>query len=214
MYAMTVGERDHAFLDSGNDTKSTDQDDPDVILAASGDREAFSRLYLRNKLYFYSVVNRVEVRRFRVRASEDDILQTAMLSASEQIVKIRGKSEKNFRNFVSAIIRTTAIDVAIENTALIRSVRRETGQVSDNQDGTAEMPHEKAIRTELIRSVNENLDRLPEACAEAVRLTAMEGLSYRRAADRMGVSVRSIRTLVRDAKNSFRRDQKFATYFE
>lgn len=84
--------------------------------------------------------------------------------------------------------------------------RYEKEFLSENPD-KAEEPSEKAEDLEQLRErLKIFVDSLPEKCREIFLLACIEGLKYREVAERLGVSVNTVKTQVKSAYAKLRSD--------
>lgn len=87
--------------------------------------------------------------------------------------------------------------------------RYEKEFLSENPD-KAEEPSEEAEDLEQLEQLRERLkifvDSLPEKCREIFLLACIEGLKYREVAERLGVSVNTVKTQVKSAYAKLRSD--------
>mgnify|MGYP002539593105 CR=1 FL=1 len=84
--------------------------------------------------------------------------------------------------------------------------RNITEEISETPPDQEYSPEETLISEELFAHYVKALDRLPEKCREIFILACVEGLKYREVAERLDVSVNTVKTQVKSAYAKLRFD--------
>jgi RNA polymerase sigma-70 factor (ECF subfamily) len=136
----------------------------------------------------------------RLLGSED----LAWDAAQEALLSLWNTPEKptNLAAWLAKTARHRALHLQRTRT---RSRRRERRVAWDRPEESRQQgPGAACEQCELVRKVEEALDRLPREQGEAFRLCELEELDYQDAADRLGVPVGTIRSRLHRARASLR----------
>ena len=114
-----------------------------------------------------------------------DVIQDAFVTILE---KDKLESVSNIRNYLYSCVRNTLF-----NTVKSESIReRIKTEISLESEDNQESP---AIQREEIISLTEDaVNSLPASCKTIFEMIKVEGLSYKQAADRLSLSVKTIET--------------------
>lgn len=131
----------------------------------------------------YSSVQRTARRLVGNRADADDIAQEALLRA---IVYVRdGRKVENWRGYLNRIVRNVIADDYAR--------RKRQGPVVDLDDvqgSLGVLPNQ--YQRHRIHEMQDAIDALPEQQHDVVQMIAVDGMSYRAAAERLGVPVGTV----------------------
>jgi RNA polymerase sigma-70 factor (ECF subfamily) len=174
-----------------------DPDQPLVIRAAAGDREAFGHLVERYQSRIYNLVMALGVRR----ADAEDVAQEVFVRAFQGITRFRGDSR----------FRTWLYQVAVNAVRSYHAApyQRETTSPAwhDDPDVARDEP---ATEDPFVRRLadRELIDRalagLPAEWREAVTLRDIEGFSYREIADLTGMPLGTVESRIFRARQQLR----------
>ena len=131
----------------------------------------------------YSSVQRTARRLVGNRADADDIAQEALLRA---IVYVRdGRKVENWRGYLNRIVRNVIADDYAR--------RKRQGPVVDLDDvqgSLGVLPNQ--YQRHRVHEMQDAIDALPEQQHDVVQMIAVDGMSYRAAADQLGVPVGTV----------------------
>lgn len=131
----------------------------------------------------YSSVQRTARRLVGNRADADDIAQEALLRA---IVYVRdGRKVENWRGYLNRIVRNVIADDYAR--------RKRQGPVVDLDDvqgSLGVLPNQ--YQRHRIHEMQDAIDALPEQQHDVVQMIAVDGMSYRAAAEHLGVPVGTV----------------------
>ncbi|MDF1790289.1 MAG: RNA polymerase sigma factor [Thalassobaculaceae bacterium] len=131
----------------------------------------------------YSSVQRTARRLVGNRADADDIAQEALLRA---IVYVRdGRTVENWRGYLNRIVRNVIADDYAR--------RKRQGPVVDLDDvqgSLGVLPNQ--YQRHRVHEMQDAINALPEQQHDVVQMIAVDGMSYRAAAERLGVPVGTV----------------------
>ncbi|MFX4223045.1 MAG: RNA polymerase sigma factor [Thalassobaculum sp.] len=131
----------------------------------------------------YSSVQRTARRLVGNRADADDIAQEALLRA---IVYVRdGRRVENWQGYLNRIVRNVIADDYAR--------RKRQGPVVDLDDvqgGLGVLPNQ--YQRCRVQEMQDAMESLPEQQHDVVQMIAVDGMSYRAAAERLGVPVGTV----------------------
>ena len=166
-------------------------DDGDLVLAVQrGDVDAFAQLYRRH----YPAVRRACQRRLSDAHEADEVSQAAFVRALERIGQCAG--ERRFGPWVHVIARSLCIDAF---RAHARVEPREKPLVG-RHDHRPNEPEESLLSSERAAQVQEALATLPDRQRRAVIARDWEGLRPGEIADRLGLTVGAVDSLLLRAR--------------
>ncbi|MET4703995.1 sigma-70 family RNA polymerase sigma factor [Frigoribacterium sp. UYMn621] len=170
----------------------------DRILAersADGDTNAFSVLVRRHAPYLRAFAHRLT----GSAADADDAVQEALISAWKQLPALQDPSK--VRSWLTSIVSRKATD-------RIRS-RRPTGELDDElvaEHGSG--PEQRAIETSRWEALTRVLDELPEGQRQCWVLKEVGGYSYDEIAERLDLSVTTVRGKLARARQTVVREME------
>jgi len=129
-------------------------------------------------------------RDLRARVGTSDVLQSAMLTALDEMKRFEYRGEPAFIAWLNAITERKILMAARYHSALKRDVRRERHQVmepaipSDDQPS----PSQGAVAGEVTELIGDAVHRLPTLERRVVRLHTFEGWTFVRVADELSLS--------------------------
>jgi RNA polymerase sigma factor (sigma-70 family) len=191
------GIRNERAVANGPDSE---EDGDYVRLVQDGDRDAY--LYLFNKYsdrIYYFCYRRLSQRR---EPEEDarDATTSAFTKCFQNIYRL--KDPNSFRSYLFTTAHNTCMDFlkdmqTFDDPKITGDSSGESGN-SDNQSASSGVqgPEEQAMTSEIERDVQSAVNALQENYREAIHLVHLEGLSYKEAADIMGVKEDDIRRWV------------------
>lgn len=177
--------------------------DEDALIrdAQSGDLEAFNRLVLAYQDLVYNTAYRV----MGEGHSAQDATQEAFISAFKKIKRFRGGG---FKSWLLRIVTNACYD------ELRRRKRRPSASLEDLEpvlgDEEAdsygslatqqENPESAAERGELVRAIQDCLNRLPEEFRVVAVLTDIQGYAYQEAAEIIGSPLGTVKSRLARAR--------------
>jgi len=176
--------------------------DPDLQLVRAlqaGDDSAFDELMLRHKAAIFAFICRY----LRNEADAADLTQETFVRAYFRICSFKPRAR--FATWLFTIATNLCRD-RVRSRAYRDSHRTlplSTGAANDlpePRSGDLE-PDQAVERDERLRILEAAIDRLPHDLKTALILTAMEGLSHAEAAERLGVTAKTIETRVYRARH-------------
>lgn len=156
----------------------------------AGDGDAFAELFRRH----HPSVRRACVRRVYDPVEADELAQATFVRAFERIDQCRG--ERHFGPWVQAIARSLCMDTF---RAQARVEPREH-PLTGRRDHRPNEPEESLLTRERAAQVHEALDSLPDRQRRAVIARDWEGLRPGEIADRLGLSVAAVDSLLLRAR--------------
>jgi RNA polymerase sigma-70 factor (ECF subfamily) len=166
-------------------------DDGALVLAVQqGDVDAFATLFRRH----YPAVRRACARRLVDPVEADEVAQAAFVRAFERIHQCAG--DRRFGPWVHVIARSLCMD-AFRAQARIEPCEE---PLAGRREHRPNEPEESVLRRERAAHVHEALGRLPERQRSAVIARDWEELGPGEIADRLGVSVGAVDSLLLRAR--------------
>lgn len=154
----------------------SDWSDPDVAAAASGDRDAFERLYRRNVNRIYSLC----VRMCGDRMKAEELTQDVFVRAWEKLELFKGES------LFSTWLHRLAVNVVLNAR---KTDGRHDARIEDDSDGEmvgrlTAMPHAPGDRMDLDAAIA----KLPPGARRVFTLHDVEGYKHEEIAEQLGVT--------------------------
>lgn len=166
-------------------------DDGALVRAVqAGDADAFAELFRRH----HPAVRRSCARRLADAVDADEVAQAAFVRAFERIAQCRG--ERRFGPWVHVIARSLCID-AFRARARVEPVAEPLAGQGDHRPN---QPEESLLSAERAAHVHQALDALPERQRRAVIARDWEGLRPGEIAERLGLSVGAVDSLLLRAR--------------
>jgi RNA polymerase sigma-70 factor (ECF subfamily) len=182
-------------------SKYSEQLDEDLVLRVQrGDKSAFDFLVIKYQHRIIQLVNRY----VKDPSEAQDVAQEAFIKAYRALGNFRGDSA--FYTWLYRIAINTA-----KNYLVSRSRRNSDYQV-DIQDAEVfenapqlqgmETPERLLLNQEIIETIQEAIDKLPEDMRTAIMLREFEGLSYEEIAEAMDCPVGTVRSRIFRAREA------------
>ena len=181
---------------------SAKADDLELVKRAqTGDKKAFDLLVVK----YYNRIGRLLARFVRRPEEVEDLIQDSFIKAYRALPGFR--SESSFYTWLYRI----AINTAKNHFASTKRQLPSFSDLSRNDDEDADsMPMLKDIGTpenllmtkEIMETVSDAIDALPEELRVAISLRELEGLSYEDIADVMGCPIGTVRSRIFRARES------------
>ena len=166
-------------------------DDGALVRAVqAGDVDAFAELFRR----YYPTVRKACARRLSDPVEADEVAQAALVRAFERIDQCRG--DRHFGPWVQVIARSLCMDAF---RAKARVEPREQ-PLTGGREHRPNEPEESLLTRERAAQVHEALDTLPDRQRRAVIARDWEGLRPGEIADRLGLSVGAVDSLLLRAR--------------
>ena len=180
-----------AWGDSLAVTAQQHGDDGALVRAVqAGDVEAFAELFRRH----YRSVRKACARRLLDPNEADEVAQATFVRAFERIEQCRG--DRHFGPWVQVIARSLCMDAF---RAQARVEPREQ-PLTGRRDHRPNEPEESLLSRERAAQVHEALDALPDRQRRAVIARHLEGLRPGEIAERLGLSVGAVDSLLLRAR--------------
>ena len=182
-------------------SKYSEQLDEDLVLRVQrGDKSAFDFLVIKYQHRIIQLVNRY----VKDPSEAQDVAQEAFIKAYRALGNFRGDSA--FYTWLYRIAINTA-----KNYLVSRSRRNSDYQV-DIQDAEVfenapqlqgmETPERHLLNQEIIDTIQEAIDKLPEDMRTAIMLREFEGMSYEEIAETMECPVGTVRSRIFRAREA------------
>ena len=182
-------------------SKYSEQLDEDLVLRVQrGDKSAFDFLVIKYQHRIIQLVNRY----VKDPSEAQDVAQEAFIKAYRALGNFRGDSA--FYTWLYRIAINTA-----KNYLVSRSRRNSDYQV-DIQDAEVfenapqlqgmETPERHLLNQEIVDTIQEAIDKLPEDMRTAIMLREFEGMSYEEIADAMDCPVGTVRSRIFRAREA------------
>ena len=166
-------------------------DDGALVRAVQGgEGDAFAELFRRH----YTSVRRACARRLYDPVEADEVAQATFVRAFERIEQCRG--DRRFGPWVQVIARSLCMDVFRAQGRVEPREQPLTGRA----DHRPNEPEESLLTRERAAHVHEALDALPDRQRRAVIARHWEGLRPGEIADRLGLSVGAVDSLLLRAR--------------
>jgi len=166
-------------------------DDGALVRAVqAGDADAFAELFRRH----YPAVRKACNRRLYDPVEADEVAQAAFVRAFERIEQCRG--DRHFGPWIQVIARSLCMDAFRAKARVEPREQPLTGQ-SEHRPNE---PEESLLTRERSAQVHEALDALPDRQRRAVIARDWEGLRPGEIADRLGLSVSAVDSLLLRAR--------------
>jgi RNA polymerase sigma-70 factor (ECF subfamily) len=182
-------------------SKYSEQLDEDLVLRVQrGDKSAFDFLVIKYQHRIIQLVNRY----VKDPSEAQDVAQEAFIKAYRALGNFRGDSA--FYTWLYRIAINTA-----KNYLVSRSRRNSDYQV-DIQDAEVfenapqlqgmETPERHLLNQEIVDTIQEAIDKLPEDMRTAIMLREFEGMSYEEIAETMDCPVGTVRSRIFRAREA------------
>jgi len=182
-------------------SKYSEQLDEDLVLRVQrGDKSAFDFLVIKYQHRIIQLVNRY----VKDPSEAQDVAQEAFIKAYRALGNFRGDSA--FYTWLYRIAINTA-----KNYLVSRSRRNSDYQV-DIQDAEVfenapqlqgmETPERHLLNQEIVDTIQEAIDKLPEEMRTAIMLREFEGMSYEEIAEAMDCPVGTVRSRIFRAREA------------
>jgi len=171
-----------------------------ISRAAAGDMEAFRDIYRRTSGFVYNVARRVT----RNAEDADEVTQDVFLKVYRKLSGFNSLSR--LRTWIYRITVNTAIDY--KRRAKKHEEKRADYDSAVNSLSTGETARDAAETREEMRSVAALLEKLNPDQRACLVLKEVEGLKYREIADILKISVNTVRTRLKRARQKLLRFDK------
>ncbi len=182
---------------------STERDiDQQLVLRVQrGDKKAFELLV--NK--YHRKIGRLLSRMIRDQSEIEDITQEAFIKAYRALPSFRGESAfytwlyriaiNTAKNYLASLNRRPVLSTEYED---------EDGETLDTASQLPDMntPETELMNRQIVRTVNEAVESLPEELRTAITLREMEGLSYEDIAEVMNCPIGTVRSRIFRAREA------------
>lgn len=184
-------------------TMSSERDiDHELVLRAQrGDKKAFELLVTK----YHRKVGRLLSRMIRDQAEIEDVTQEAFIKAYRALPSFRGESAfytwlyriaiNTAKNYLATLKRRPVLSTEYED---------EDGDTLDSAALVPDMntPETEMMNRQIVTTVNQAVDALPEELRTAITLREMEGLSYEDIAAMMNCPIGTVRSRIFRAREA------------
>lgn len=182
---------------------------------SAGDAESDSIAWNNRVAEFLQVIQQSRPQMLRlahrfteIREDAEDIVQEAIMKAFRHLSNFRGESQMN--TWLGAIVLNAGRE----------SIRRRKGQVllplqkvcgQSEEESVSDFPdpypnpEQNYAHTELAEILHCEIDELTPVCKAAIRMCALDGLSYLEAANALGVNASAIKSRISQGKRKLKR---------
>ena len=174
-----------------------DPDQPLVIRAAAGDRDAFGALVERYQSRIYNLAMALGVRR----ADAEDVAQEVFVRAFQGLRRFRGEARFRTWLYQIAVNAVRSYHAAPSRSEPAIPVRRDDRDTALDEAAGADPFAERLADREVI---DRALAALPDEWREAVTLRDIEGFSYREIADLTGMPLGTVESRIFRARQQLR----------
>jgi RNA polymerase sigma-70 factor (ECF subfamily) len=182
---------------------STERDvDHELVLRVQrGDKKAFELLVGK----YHRKIGRLLGRMIRDQSEIEDVTQEAFIKAYRALPSFRGESAfytwlyriaiNTAKNYLASLNRRPVLSTEYED---------EDGETLDTAAQLPDMntPETELMNRQIIRTVNEAVEALPEELRTAITLREMEGLSYEDIAEVMNCPIGTVRSRIFRAREA------------
>jgi len=170
---------------------------------ADGDRGAANELAVRYEAPVRDAIHRRLGASLRVRVDTDDIFQSTILAAVQELPHFEFVNEKAFLAWLTTIAEWRVRKAARHHRAGKRDLRQERPLgVEHDVAGSGTTPTQGAVRREIAAGIRQAVTRLAPPDRQIVELHSFEGLGFREVAERLGLPDKDV------ARYRFRRALK------
>lgn len=188
----------------------------------NGNGEKAAYIYNATKKYAYSIIYQ-QVSRFKnqgvltgdTNAFAEDVMQELYLNFFSNIAKFKNENEKSIYKWMSVVSYRTILDCVDKNKMEVLQFAKDedyreendiwdSAEVNDGDlEGDHEMLPEAALEDKEFRQlILDFINELPDAQAQTILLHFQGGMKYQEIADEMGVSLITVKTRMKKAKDS------------
>lgn len=172
-----------------------------VLRAQAGDKKAFELLVVK----YHRKIARLLSRMIRDQAEIEDVAQEAFIKAYRALPAFRGESAfytwlyriaiNTAKNYLSSQGRRPMLSTEYED---------EDGETLDSASQLPDFntPETELMNRQVVHTVNEAVDALPEELRTAITLREMEGLSYEDIAGVMNCPIGTVRSRIFRAREA------------
>ncbi|MCB6182245.1 RNA polymerase sigma factor RpoE [Leeia sp. TBRC 13508] len=172
-----------------------------------GDKRAFDLLVSK----YQRKLSRLLSRFVRDQDEIDDVAQEAFIKAYRALPSFRGESA--FYTWLYRIAINTAKNYLVSagrrvSTSSVTEIDEDESLDMAEQVPDLNTPETDLANRQIISTVNEAVERLPEELRTAITLREMEGLSYEEIAEAMGCPIGTVRSRIFRAREAIANDLK------
>lgn len=213
------------------------QDEDQILFDAieaykNGKKNQATHIYESTKKYTYRIIHQ-DVERFKsqslltgdVNATTEDVMQDLYLNFFNNIDKFRNEDPKSIYKWISIVSHRMVLAYVDKNKMEVLQFEKDedfreendiwdSSEISDSDiESNHEMLPEEALEDkEFQQLILDFIQSLPEAQAQTVLLHFRGGMKYQEIADEMGVSLITVKTRMKKAKDSL--EEVIAKYEE
>ena len=162
-----------------------------------GDAEAFSALFRT----YYEPLYRFAGRFTHDPQSAESLVQDVFVKVWEHRESLQVRS--NVKAYLYSAVRNHALNV------LKREKRLVHGEALPERPHTARTPEETLIDKETAAAVHRAVDKLPARCRQIYTMKRYDGLSYDEIASVLRISVNTVKTQMKRALSTLRKELSF-----
>ncbi len=161
--------------------------------SAEGLKILFDRYYRSLVLFSYGYTGQLEV--------SEDIVQQTFIKFWEQ--KIAANIRGSVRSYLYASVKNASINYNLKNKTYQKILEHYL-----NEHDASINPPDVLEAGELKKAVEETTNQLPAKCRQVFQLVVFEDMKYKNAAQKLNISVNTVKTQMRIAYASLRKSLK------
>jgi RNA polymerase sigma-70 factor (ECF subfamily) len=155
----------------------------------AGDREAAGEIARRYERPIRLAIRRRLGPELRARVDTDDIFQSTIAAALEDVPDLSFRGEGAFVAWLAAVAERRILMKVRHHRARKRDHRRDRPlEAAEGVPGCGTSPTRGAVRGEVTEGIRKAVARLPEGERRVVELHSVEGLSFQEVSDLLGLS--------------------------
>ncbi|MDR1517684.1 MAG: RNA polymerase sigma-70 factor [Dysgonamonadaceae bacterium] len=152
-------------------------------LSKNNSQDALKQIYLT----FYPKLFRLAIYYVRVKATAEEIVSDTFFSIWQQRSQLL--EIHDFNAFVYQITRNISISYLRKQTSSNKNIDSADVDIFFN---SAETPESELISAELMRNLNQAIEKLPEKCKLVFKLIREENLKYKEVASMLNISIKTV----------------------
>jgi RNA polymerase sigma-70 factor, ECF subfamily len=177
-----------------------------LLQQAINNGEALDSMFSRHRRRLYNAALRV------LGNSDDaeDALQDGLLSAFRNLSGFKGRSQ--FSTWLTSIIINAALmrlrrmRLEVMTSSINQKLRPEEEPLANRIPDPRPNPEEMYTRQERLQILEQQLQSLPAAYRQAVRLCQVQGMSYKEAAEALGLPIGTLKSQLHRARLQLSRE--------
>ena len=161
--------------------------------SAKGLKILFDRYYKSLVLFSYAYTNQLEI--------SEDLVQQIFIKFWEQ--KIATNIQGSVKSYLYASVKNASINYSHKNKTYLRILEHYF-----KEHDTVINPPDSMEAKELKKAVEQTANQLPKKCQKVFQLVVLEDMKYKNAAQKLNISVNTVKTQMRIAYATLRKNLK------